>query len=366
MEVDNFKKLVFEISSQHNGSVPRLKKIISAIDDCQEVKDFYEQLGKDRFRKLVYIIKNNLPFEIPLCPYCGKPKSFKGKGGVGFRKTCGDLTCVQKAREENNIKIVGISNLGWTAESQRKIKETNNKRFGTDYYRNSVDYKIKTEQTCLKKYGEIHHWKNREIIFKRVETIKQNHGGVGFGSDEIRLKCQHTMKLNGTEVGISNKQKQFNEFIKSLCDDEIIFNDRTTISPFELDVLIPTKKVAFEFNGAFWHSDEFHDKFYHKNKTDLCEKFGIRLFHVWEDDWDLNRDEISTKIIGVLLKTPEDIIKSLNKSEIFVIDKSWNILTEDMLKSFGFSLLSEIEPIKEPHYGNFCFNCGIKSYKYTN
>ena len=76
-------------------------------------------------------------------------------------------------------------------------------------------------------------------------------------------------------------------FIKNLMGNEnVIHSDKTLIAPFELDVVIPSLKIAFEFNGIYWHS-ELHgkDKDYHANKTKLCQKAGYRLIHIWEDDW---------------------------------------------------------------------------------
>jgi hypothetical protein len=59
----------------------------------------------------------------------------------------------------------------------------------------------------------------------------------------------------------------------------------------ELDIYIPEKKFAVEFNGLYWHSDAIRkDKEYHKKKLDACNKAGIYLYQVWEDDWRDKRD----------------------------------------------------------------------------
>lgn len=59
----------------------------------------------------------------------------------------------------------------------------------------------------------------------------------------------------------------------------------------ELDIYISEKKFAIEFNGLYWHSEAIRsDKEYHKKKLDACNKAGIYLFQVWEDDWRDKRD----------------------------------------------------------------------------
>lgn len=70
---------------------------------------------------------------------------------------------------------------------------------------------------------------------------------------------------------------------------EVQQSDRSLINPLELDIVIPSKKIAIEYNGLRWHSEKFgKDKYYHKNKTDLCKAQGYRLIHIWEDDF--NKD----------------------------------------------------------------------------
>lgn len=52
---------------------------------------------------------------------------------------------------------------------------------------------------------------------------------------------------------------------------------------FEVDLYLPDYNLAIEFNGYYWHSSIFHEKDYHKLKTEICLKNGIKLIHLWED-----------------------------------------------------------------------------------
>ena len=83
----------------------------------------------------------------------------------------------------------------------------------------------------------------------------------------------------------------------SKAEDEIIeyierFNikvekrNKTLISPYELDIYLPDKHIAIEYNGLIWHSEKFgRDKNYHVNKTKQCNDKGVRLIHIFEDEW---------------------------------------------------------------------------------
>lgn len=79
---------------------------------------------------------------------------------------------------------------------------------------------------------------------------------------------------------------------------EILRNVRDVIAPKELDIYLPEKRVAIEFNGNFWHSIEFQERYLPEvkntllEKTLLCEDRGIHLIHVFEDEWAEKRDEV--------------------------------------------------------------------------
>lgn len=54
----------------------------------------------------------------------------------------------------------------------------------------------------------------------------------------------------------------------------------------ELDIYLPAYKIAIEYNGLYWHSEKAgRDKTYHRNKWEQCQKQGIQLIQIWEDDW---------------------------------------------------------------------------------
>ena len=62
-------------------------------------------------------------------------------------------------------------------------------------------------------------------------------------------------------------------------DYEIVENSREIIKPYELDIYLPKLKIAFEFNGLYWHNELYLEKNYHLNKTCSCENQKIQLIH---------------------------------------------------------------------------------------
>lgn len=92
-------------------------------------------------------------------------------------------------------------------------------------------------------------------------------------------KCADT-KTSKSEIEIF-------DYVKKLVPDcEVIQSDRTLIKPLEVDIYIPSKNLAIEFNGNYYHSDVLKDKNYHKNKYDKVKKQNVSLFTVWEHQWD--------------------------------------------------------------------------------
>jgi len=106
------------------------------------------------------------------------------------------------------------------------------------------------------------------------------------------------------EVGMSSSypEQMLANYIESLGFD-IVRNDRTVIPPKELDIFIPEKNVAIEFNGLYWHSEKFNHKNYHYNKYISCEAKNVRLIQIWEDDWNFKQDIVCKMLaqkLGVL------------------------------------------------------------------
>lgn len=99
--------------------------------------------------------------------------------------------------------------------------------------------------------------------------------------------------------GTLKLEKELQDFIKNIALDSsmAVFNSYQVIAPYELDVYIPEKKIAVEFNGLYWHSEAAgKDKNYHYNKWKRHQEKGIQLITVWEDDWLNNRSVVESML----------------------------------------------------------------------
>ena len=90
-------------------------------------------------------------------------------------------------------------------------------------------------------------------------------------------------------------------FIRSNMNTTVEINNRKVIYPLELDIYLPEKNIAIEFNGIRWHTEEFgKDKNYHLNKLIECNKKGIKLIQIFEDEMVLSKNIVFSKLSHLL------------------------------------------------------------------
>lgn len=94
---------------------------------------------------------------------------------------------------------------------------------------------------------------------------------------------------------------------------------RSVISPQELDIVVPSHKVAIEFNGIWWHSEKYRDNKYHLAKRQETEKAGYRLISIREDLWNERRPQIENIIRNALGVNSEKVYA--RKCTIVSVDK---------------------------------------------
>ncbi len=99
----------------------------------------------------------------------------------------------------------------------------------------------------------------------------------------------------------SFEEKEVLDFVKSIYKGYVIENDRTTIAPKELDIYIPEKKFAIEYDGLYWHSEAAGcTQMHHWNKTKMCLDKGIRLLHIYSSEWRDKQDICKSMIASAL------------------------------------------------------------------
>lgn len=157
--------------------------------------------------------------------------------------------------------------------------------------KNRIECKI-----CNQKFKKItnSHLKKHGIT---VEEYKRRYGDEILSSDATRDKLskmyfrnENILNLNYT----SNGETEVKEFLESLnIPTRIRRKDNV-----EIDLFSDDHDIGIEYDGLYWHS-EYHGhkgKKYHIAKTEYCEKNGIRLIHIFEDEWNLKGDIVRSRL----------------------------------------------------------------------
>jgi len=93
-------------------------------------------------------------------------------------------------------------------------------------------------------------------------------------------------------------EKSLLDFLNSELNGKLISrNNRTILNGKELDFYIPDLNIAIEYNGLYWHKESVRvSKNYHLEKTQACEEKGIKLIHIFENEW-LQKQNIVKSIV---------------------------------------------------------------------
>lgn len=168
-------------------------------------------------------------------------------------------------------------------------------------------------QDFIEKSKEVHgdKYDYSKVEYKNSKTkvciICPKHGDFWMKADNHLLGqgCPHCAKI------ISKSENEIYNFCCDILGKENVKQRVRNIltDNKELDIFIPSKSIAIEYDGLLWHSERFNkDKNYHLLKTQECETLGIRLIHIFEDEWLQHRDIVKSMLKSVFGITEHKII----------------------------------------------------------
>ena len=296
------------------------------------------------WRERLYLYLNNLESQ-PKCPICGNIAKFNSVF-KGYFTHC-SVQCSGKS--ENRLKKIhetikeknGVEHALQSKICRDKYIDTSIQKYGVSNISKTIEYKDKFRRTMVDKYGGMGssseiikskvintRRKNRLIINTIENQVNYDNNGnwiIQCSSPENCDICNNCNQLfsipnhlyiDRKRVGyplctklypLNNnliKNTTLEQFVRNILDEyniEYQTNVRDIISPKEIDIYVPSKKIAIECNGIYWHS--LKESSYHINKFIHCDNQNIQLLTIWED-W---------------IRTKPDIVKSLIKSKLGLI-----------------------------------------------
>jgi len=291
---------------------------------------------------------------------------------LGFK----DPAILQK-RVETSRKKYGVDSPNQAESVKKKRKETKLEHWGKAGFAHP-NIKKKRVDTAIEKYGVTHHTKLEEVQDKKRKTLQDKYGvdnimlvpevakkvsrswyenrpgyleyvqkiveskNLELVSDyktshaKITVKCKKCnnnfeILWNSFQQGGGvcphcypssfGKSFQESEIAKLISNEniEVTRNRRDLISPYELDIVIESKKIAVEHCGLWCHSsggeipaNMIKDKKYHLTKLEMCNNIGYRLITIFEDEWILYKRVVISRLLYSLDKSKSKKVAARN------------------------------------------------------
>lgn len=139
--------------------------------------------------------------------------------------------------------------------------------------------------------------------------------------------CQIRSAPLNTGSTASKGEEELAIYVESL-GHTVIRRDRILLGGKELDIYIPGLNLALEFNGDYWHSDEWMlnrsgitAAEYHRTKLNLAASRGVRLGFVWDSEWRFkwSRKPVLAAVAEFLTtdETPSSLLRLTSPKAIF-------------------------------------------------
>lgn len=272
-----------------------------------------------------------------------KSEDIKEKKKITTQKNWGVDNPFKSEEIKKKIKLTNIQNLGVDSPLKsdvikKNMKETLMVRLGVDNPMKSPTVREKFRETCFRKWGANHPLKSESIKDELKRKFIESHNTF-FTMNEIGVtvldmethqfklmcwKCSeqftmftstfHVRKRFGREIcpncnpikeNLSYIEKTLSNFINENYGGEIVRNFR--IENKEIDIYLPDLKLGIEFNGVYWHSSKFKDKYYHTNKYSHFKKLGIDIITIWEDDFLYKEQIVKSMVMNKIGSTQNKI-----------------------------------------------------------
>lgn len=255
-------------------------------------------------------------------------------------------------------------------DSVKKITDNHKnkclEKYGVTNYSKTDDYKNKTKETNLKKYGVINPMMNPVISQKSKENRSNpiiNFEGnfkkikdrlIKSGIDILTpfseyygvadrptwkfkcLTCDYSFEKRFDYASLpicrncnplpilykSNEELDLLSFIQQNYTGTIISGDKKTLNGRELDIFLPDINLAIEYCGLYWHSEISSGKKYkyHYSKYFDCKQKNIQLITIFSDEWIDKNDIVKQCLLSKINQQTKIFARKCTVQEISKTD----------------------------------------------
>jgi len=205
----------------------------------------------------------------------GQVDTIKQRISESHKKHFGGHFLSSSAAKEARVAAFGAANYFSTDEFKERVKANNMERYGVEHH---------FQNPTSMKYLDDHDWLMEQYQTRTIVSIAEEVGVYPstVWNKLVALGVEET--IHGASK-VSQGERDLHAFLTDELGVEFESSNRTVLSGMELDIYIPERNVAIEYNGIYWHCEKYRDRKYHQEKSLSCMGHGIQLVHVWEDDW---------------------------------------------------------------------------------
>lgn len=199
------------------------------------------------------------------------------------------LKSVQEKAKQSSLERYGVENIF----KSKEFIEKNTKRRREEEYERVIKFCSDTDITPL--------FNKEEYLSGDVEKRKYKCNACGrtFLNDyglTYRLMCPDCTRLKGK----SNAERELTEWLKSIGQN-VKNNVRDVLDGnLEVDCFLESKKLCLEYDGLYWHNDVLTKPNYHLEKTNMAESKGLRMIHIFEDEWLFKKQIVKNRLKNIL------------------------------------------------------------------
>lgn len=268
---------------------------------------------------------------------------------------------------------------------KEKIKSTNRAKFGVDWPMQNKDLKAQMTASSARSH-RVNFFKNKlcnDPLYEPMFTVDEwlAHGRED-NDHEFTWRCKTCDKVFKSRVmwgaatyvrcydcwpvvkSTSKLEADIAEYIRSLGSFEVLNHvpeTKTLIPPKEIDIVVKNSSgdivLGVEVDGLYWHSAANGcDRTYHLSKTESCLEKGLKLVHVFEDEWSLKKDITKSRLASLLGRYEKRVFARKCEVRHVSSKESKKFFDENHLQGScackaAFGLFYEDEPVAMMSFG---------------
>lgn len=321
-----FEKTGYENASQDPLIKQKKKETTIKNYGCEHINYSVEVVKK---RQNKYLAKTGYlhPFQNPDVKNKSKQTYLKH---TGFENPSLNPEVIQKRATNYQIKT-GFACSLQNPDIQNKIHQTWLQKYGVDNPAKSPDIQQRMSQT------QRSHFFSRLLNSERLKSQYEPQFSIDdyVGVKENKKYSWKCLKCgtifvddidNGNlprctscypDIGVSLIESEVADFCKKYYNIET--NNKSIITPYEIDIFIHELNLGIEFNGIYWHSELSGKKTkeYHQYKLFLALQNKNNLIQIFEDEWLYKQNIVKSILLNKFGKNQNKIFA--RKCQIFSV-----------------------------------------------